>query len=63
MTDTQEAATTEAGNSKAPSRRSLIGWGGAGLALGAAAAGGAVAMTRVGNDADPTAAEAGAAVA
>ncbi|OUD00858.1 iron uptake transporter deferrochelatase/peroxidase subunit [Streptomyces swartbergensis] len=29
-----------------PSRRSLIGWGGAGLALGAAAAGGAVAMAR-----------------
>ncbi|MFF4499479.1 iron uptake transporter deferrochelatase/peroxidase subunit [Streptomyces sp. NPDC001401] len=63
MTDTQEAATTEAGNSKVPSRRSLIGWGGAGLALGAAAAGGAVAMTRVGNDVDPTAAETGAAVA
>ncbi|MEV6947356.1 iron uptake transporter deferrochelatase/peroxidase subunit [Streptomyces sp. NPDC051172] len=63
MTDTQEAATTEAGSSKAPSRRSLIGWGGAGLALGAAAAGGAVAMTRAGNDADPTAAETGAAVA
>ncbi|MFF4797283.1 iron uptake transporter deferrochelatase/peroxidase subunit [Streptomyces sp. NPDC001351] len=63
MTDTQEAATTEAGTSKTPSRRSLIGWGGAGLALGAAAAGGAVAMTRAGSDADPTAAEAGAAVA
>ncbi|WP_405873452.1 MULTISPECIES: iron uptake transporter deferrochelatase/peroxidase subunit [unclassified Streptomyces] len=63
MTDTQEATTAEAGNEKAPSRRSLIGWGGAGLALGAAAAGGAVAMTRVGNDVDPTAAETGAAVA
>jgi deferrochelatase/peroxidase EfeB len=47
----------------APSRRSLIGWGGAGLALGAAAAGGAVAMTRVGNDVDPAAAEAGGSVA
>ncbi|MCX4761505.1 iron uptake transporter deferrochelatase/peroxidase subunit [Streptomyces sp. NBC_01275] len=46
----------------APSRRALIGWGGAGLALGAAAAGGAVAMTRTGNDVDPTAAETGAAV-
>ncbi|WP_062647742.1 iron uptake transporter deferrochelatase/peroxidase subunit [Streptomyces maremycinicus] len=45
-----------------PSRRSLIGWGGAGLALGAAAAGGAVAMTRTGDDVDPTAAEVGAAV-
>jgi deferrochelatase/peroxidase EfeB len=49
-------------NSESPSRRSLIGWGGAGLALGAAAAGGAVAMTRTGNDVDPAAAEAGAAV-
>ena len=63
MTDTQEAATTEAGNSQAPSRRSLIGWGGAGLALGAAAAGGAVAMTRAGNDVDPAGADMGAAVA
>lgn len=45
-----------------PSRRSLIGWGGAGLALGAAAAGGAVAMTRTGDDVDPAAAEVGAAV-
>ncbi|AVV42991.1 deferrochelatase/peroxidase EfeB [Streptomyces sp. P3] len=45
-----------------PTRRSLIGWGGAGLALGAAAAGGAVAMTRTGNDVDPVAADAGAAV-
>ncbi|NNN37614.1 deferrochelatase/peroxidase EfeB [Streptomyces sp. S3(2020)] len=45
-----------------PSRRALIGWGGAGLALGAAAAGGAVAMTQAGNDVDPAASEAGAAV-
>ncbi|MFF4254883.1 iron uptake transporter deferrochelatase/peroxidase subunit [Streptomyces sp. NPDC001663] len=63
MTDTQEATTADAGNEKAPSRRSLIGWGGAGLALGAAAAGGAVAMSRVGNDVDPAGAEMGAAVA
>ncbi|MER5508392.1 iron uptake transporter deferrochelatase/peroxidase subunit [Streptomyces sp. NPDC002766] len=62
MTDTQEATAADAGDIKAPSRRSLIGWGGAGLALGAAAAGGAVAMTRVGNDVDPAAAETGAAV-
>ncbi len=62
MTDTQEVTGAEAAG-KAPSRRSLIGWGGAGLALGAAAAGGAVAMTRVGNDVDPAAAETGAAVA
>jgi deferrochelatase/peroxidase EfeB len=62
MTDTTEA-TVEAADASAPSRRSLIGWGGAGLALGAAAAGGAVAMTRTGQDVDPTAAETGAAVA
>ncbi|MFD9907073.1 iron uptake transporter deferrochelatase/peroxidase subunit [Streptomyces sp. NPDC059063] len=52
-------------NSRTPSRRSLLGWGGAGLALGAAAAGGAVAMTRTDGGADdavPAAAE-GAAVA
>ncbi|MFI5974780.1 iron uptake transporter deferrochelatase/peroxidase subunit [Streptomyces sp. NPDC051452] len=45
-----------------PSRRALIGWGGAGLALGAATAGGAVAMARAGDDVDPAAAEAGGAV-
>ncbi|MFJ9538246.1 iron uptake transporter deferrochelatase/peroxidase subunit [Streptomyces sp. NPDC101225] len=61
MTDTQEATTADAGPK--PSRRSLIGWGGAGLALGAAAAGGGVAMSRAGNDVDPAAAETGAAVA
>ncbi|MEV4449105.1 iron uptake transporter deferrochelatase/peroxidase subunit [Streptomyces mirabilis] len=60
MTDTTQTAT---GSSPSPSRRSLIGWGGAGLALGAAAAGGAVAMTRTGNDVDPAGAETGAAVA
>ncbi|AYN41631.1 deferrochelatase/peroxidase EfeB [Streptomyces dangxiongensis] len=53
MTETQ---------SSTPSRRALIGWGGAGLALGAAAAGGAVAMTRTGDDVDPVAAETGGAV-
>ncbi|MFB7594383.1 iron uptake transporter deferrochelatase/peroxidase subunit [Streptomyces sp. NPDC056160] len=36
----------------APSRRALIGWGGAGLALGAVAAGGAVAMAKNGDGAD-----------
>ncbi|MET9500370.1 iron uptake transporter deferrochelatase/peroxidase subunit [Streptomyces sp. NPDC006622] len=56
MTDTDST-------SPAPSRRALIGWGGAGLALGAAAAGGAAAMTRTGNDVDPAGAEAGAAIA
>ncbi|MFE9672983.1 iron uptake transporter deferrochelatase/peroxidase subunit [Streptomyces sp. NPDC006259] len=56
MTDTDST-------SPAPSRRALIGWGGAGLALGAAAAGGAAAMTRAGKDVDPAGAEAGAAIA
>ncbi|MET7883005.1 iron uptake transporter deferrochelatase/peroxidase subunit [Streptomyces avermitilis] len=60
-TDTTEA-TAEGAGTPAPSRRSLIGWGGAGLALGAAAAGGAVAMTRTGNDVDPAATETGAAI-
>jgi deferrochelatase/peroxidase EfeB len=46
-----------------PTRRALIGWGGAGLALGAAAAGGAVAVARTGHDTDPAGASAGAAVA
>ncbi|MEU0583710.1 iron uptake transporter deferrochelatase/peroxidase subunit [Streptomyces sp. NPDC006132] len=46
-------------NPSSPSRRSLLGWGGAGLALGAAAAGGAVAMARDGDDPGP----AGAAIA
>nr|WP_168508317.1 iron uptake transporter deferrochelatase/peroxidase subunit [Streptomyces sp. S1D4-11]QIY95504.1 deferrochelatase/peroxidase EfeB [Streptomyces sp. S1D4-11] len=54
--------TTEAAGGATPSRRSLIGWGGAGLALGAAAYG-AVAMTRTGNDVEPAGAETGAAVA
>ncbi|MEU1302142.1 iron uptake transporter deferrochelatase/peroxidase subunit [Streptomyces shenzhenensis] len=53
---------TETQRGHSPSRRALIGWGGAGLALGAAAAGGAVAMTRAGQDADPATAEAGTAV-
>ncbi|WP_369213622.1 iron uptake transporter deferrochelatase/peroxidase subunit [Streptomyces flavofungini] len=46
--------------SRTPSRRTLLGWGGAGLAVGAAAAGGAVALT--GGDEVSAAAEAGAAV-
>ncbi|MFF9805546.1 iron uptake transporter deferrochelatase/peroxidase subunit [Streptomyces coeruleorubidus] len=39
--------------SQSPSRRALLGWGGAGLALGAAAAGGAVAMARTDDDPAP----------
>ncbi|MXM62808.1 deferrochelatase/peroxidase EfeB [Streptomyces sp. HUCO-GS316] len=71
MTDTTDTAGTpgtpgtppsEAAPS-APSRRALIGWGGAGLALGAAAAGGAVAVARTGDDVDPAATDLGAAIA
>jgi deferrochelatase/peroxidase EfeB len=55
--------TDDSSETVTPSRRALIGWGGAGLALGAVAAGGAVAMTRAGEDMDPAGAETGAAVA
>ncbi|MEU9652901.1 iron uptake transporter deferrochelatase/peroxidase subunit [Streptomyces sp. NPDC048110] len=62
MTDT-EPSSPDSGKAPAPSRRALIGWGGAGLALGAAAAaGGAVAMDRTGDDVDPAGADAGSAV-
>ncbi|MER6323178.1 iron uptake transporter deferrochelatase/peroxidase subunit [Streptomyces coelicoflavus] len=62
MTDTEPPGPAP-DKGPAPSRRALIGWGGAGLALGAAAAaGGAVAMDRTGDDADPAGADAGAAV-
>ncbi len=44
----EPADETAAPGSPAPSRRAVIGWGGAGLALGAAAAGSAVALTRDG---------------
>ncbi|MBT2511001.1 deferrochelatase/peroxidase EfeB [Streptomyces sp. ISL-98] len=47
--------------STAPSRRSLLGWGGAGLALGAVAAGGTVAALNTGDETAPVA-SAGAAV-
>ncbi|GAA1364138.1 iron uptake transporter deferrochelatase/peroxidase subunit [Streptomyces beijiangensis] len=61
VTTTGPTAGSPAG-SPAPSRRSLIGWGGAGLALGAVAAGGTVAALRTGEDAVPIA-DSGAAVA
>ncbi|MEU6733268.1 iron uptake transporter deferrochelatase/peroxidase subunit [Streptomyces physcomitrii] len=66
MTGSNSAAeqgpeTEETGNSGKPSRRSLLGWSGAGLALGAAAGGGAVALVQDGEQAAP-AAESGAAV-
>ncbi|MGW5254324.1 iron uptake transporter deferrochelatase/peroxidase subunit [Streptomyces sp. NPDC004012] len=53
---------TEIQGTSSPSRRALIGWGGAGLALGAAAAGGAVAAVKAGDDVAPVAAGTGAAV-
>ncbi|RSS34998.1 iron uptake transporter deferrochelatase/peroxidase subunit [Streptomyces sp. WAC08241] len=56
----EPADETAAPGSPAPSRRAVIGWGGAGLALGAAAAGGAVALTRDGGTVP--AADAGGAV-
>lgn len=61
--DTASTADTAGAPVASPTRRALIGWGGAGLALGAAAAGGAAAMARTGDDAAPAAAAAGAAVA
>ncbi|WP_079074394.1 iron uptake transporter deferrochelatase/peroxidase subunit [Streptomyces atriruber] len=60
--DTAPDATLDEGTSRTASRRSVLGWGGAGLALGAVAAGGAAAVTRSGDDVAP-AAESGAAVA
>ncbi|MFJ4779098.1 iron uptake transporter deferrochelatase/peroxidase subunit [Streptomyces sp. NPDC088762] len=57
----QQPQAEEQNGAGAPSRRAVLGWGGAGLALGAAAAGGAVAA--LGNGSDMvSAASAGAAV-
>ncbi|MFJ3652335.1 iron uptake transporter deferrochelatase/peroxidase subunit [Streptomyces nigra] len=53
---------TEPSENNTPSRRALLGWGGAGLALGAIAAGGAVAATRAGDDAEPAGTDTGAAI-
>ncbi|MFD4586778.1 iron uptake transporter deferrochelatase/peroxidase subunit [Streptomyces sp. NPDC058434] len=57
-----DAAAGGAATAAAPSRRALLGWGGAGLALGAAAAGGAVAAATTGGDRTAPAAAGGAAV-
>ncbi|MFF8376328.1 iron uptake transporter deferrochelatase/peroxidase subunit [Streptomyces sp. NPDC015661] len=51
---------TAAAEPAAPSRRTVIGWGGAGLALGAAAAGGAVALSAGGDTTAPVADSGGA---
>ncbi|MFE4593487.1 iron uptake transporter deferrochelatase/peroxidase subunit [Streptomyces laurentii] len=57
-----EQASGPAEGGGAPSRRSVIGWGGAGLALGAAAAGGAVALARGRGDETAPVADTGEAV-
>ncbi|KPC84578.1 iron uptake transporter deferrochelatase/peroxidase subunit [Streptomyces sp. NRRL S-4] len=59
--DTADTGDKGTGGAPAPSRRALLGWGGAGLALGAAAAGGAVAAVRSGEGTEP-AVDSGAAV-
>lgn len=46
---------SEAKTNPKPSRRALLGWGGAGLALGAAAAGGTATALNLGKDAAPAA--------
>ncbi|MFC7220051.1 iron uptake transporter deferrochelatase/peroxidase subunit [Streptomyces polyrhachis] len=60
--DTPAPAQEESAGT-APSRRAVLGWGGAGLALGAAAAGGAALATGGGEDRTVNAAGSGAAVA
>ncbi|GHB25870.1 peroxidase [Streptomyces xanthochromogenes] len=57
-----DATTEAAGTGRPPSRRALLGWGGAGLALGAAAAGGTVAVVKSGGSDAVPAADTGAAV-
>ncbi|MFI9585668.1 iron uptake transporter deferrochelatase/peroxidase subunit [Streptomyces sp. NPDC052236] len=60
MSDEESFEATD-NSGRAPSRRSLLGWGGAGLALGASAVGGAAVALGHGDDAVPAAAS-GAAV-
>ncbi|MFD9424617.1 MULTISPECIES: iron uptake transporter deferrochelatase/peroxidase subunit [unclassified Streptomyces] len=57
----EDTPSTPGPENVSPSRRALLGWGGAGLALGAVAAGGAVAAVRSDGGSEP-AAESGAAV-
>ncbi|MGW1376411.1 iron uptake transporter deferrochelatase/peroxidase subunit [Streptomyces sp. NPDC002446] len=59
----ESAQTAQAAGGHAPSRRALLGWGGAGLALGAVAAGGTAAALRAGSDVQPAAADAAAGAA
>ncbi|WFB09850.1 iron uptake transporter deferrochelatase/peroxidase subunit [Streptomyces sp. LX-29] len=63
MSESQERQDHPEPERTTPSRRALLGWGGAGLAIGAAAAGGtAVALAGDGDPAAQPVAEAGAAV-
>ncbi|HEY9375128.1 iron uptake transporter deferrochelatase/peroxidase subunit [Streptomyces sp.] len=62
-TPDENVSENEARGSAAPSRRSVIGWGGAGLALGAAAAGGAAVALNGRGDATENVADMGGAVA
>ncbi|TVL89966.1 iron uptake transporter deferrochelatase/peroxidase subunit [Streptomyces sp. SAJ15] len=63
MSESQERQDNPEPERTTPSRRALLGWGGAGLALGAAAAGGtAVALAGDGDPATRPVSEAGAAV-
>ncbi|MEU7341130.1 iron uptake transporter deferrochelatase/peroxidase subunit [Streptomyces sp. NPDC007074] len=55
MNPREEAGTARepGGGAASPSRRAVIGWGGAGVAFGAATAGGATALARPGDDSPP----------
>jgi deferrochelatase/peroxidase EfeB len=56
------SAAAHSGRTAHPGRRALLGWGGTGLALGAATAGGTAAALRYGNDAETVAADSSSAV-
>ncbi|MGW1790666.1 iron uptake transporter deferrochelatase/peroxidase subunit [Streptomyces tubercidicus] len=57
-TATEGGEATQTTEGRAPSRRSLLGWGGAGLAIGAVAAGGTAAALRTGGDTQPAGSDA-----
>ncbi|MGW7369100.1 iron uptake transporter deferrochelatase/peroxidase subunit [Streptomyces sp. NPDC054841] len=52
---TEDTTSTSSSKAASPSRRAVLGWGGAGLALGAVATGGAMAATRSGDETVPAA--------
>ncbi|MGW2415023.1 iron uptake transporter deferrochelatase/peroxidase subunit [Streptomyces tubercidicus] len=57
-TATESGEDTQTTERRAPSRRSLLGWGGAGLAIGAVAAGGTAAALRTAGDTQPAGSDA-----